>query len=65
MLAAPEGELHVVALRMIGNLLRDSGYDVMMLGADVPARDLAVTAGRHQPDVLCLSATMRGGGSRR
>ena len=36
LLAAPAGELHVVALRMLGGLLRESGYDVMMLGADVP-----------------------------
>jgi methanogenic corrinoid protein MtbC1 len=58
MLAAPAGELHVVALRMIGDLLRDAGYDVMMLGADVPAGALAASATRHQPDVICLSSTM-------
>jgi methanogenic corrinoid protein MtbC1 len=62
MLAAPAGELHVVALRMIGNLLRDSGYEVIMLGADVPAEALAASAGRHEPDVICLTATMPGGG---
>ena len=37
MLAAPAGEQHVVALRMIGSLLRDAGYGVVMVGADVPA----------------------------
>jgi methanogenic corrinoid protein MtbC1 len=58
MLAAPAGELHVVALRMVGNLLRDAGYDVVMLGPDVPARDLAASASRHHPDVVCLSSTM-------
>ena len=62
MLAAPAGELHVVALRMIGNLLRDAGYEVVMLGADVPARALAASASRHEPDVICLSSTMPGGG---
>ena len=36
MLAAPTAELHVVALRMTGDLLREAGYDVVMLGADVP-----------------------------
>jgi methylmalonyl-CoA mutase cobalamin-binding subunit len=61
MLAAPAGELHVVALRMIANLLREAGYHVVMLGADVPAPDLAAAAGRHEPDVICLSATMPGG----
>ncbi len=61
MLAAPSGELHVVALRMIGNLLREAGYDALMIGADVPAQALAAAARRHQPDVVCLSATMPGG----
>jgi MerR family transcriptional regulator, light-induced transcriptional regulator len=60
-LAAPAGELHVVALRMIANLLRDAGYDVLMLGADVPADALAASARRHEPDVICISATMQGG----
>src|SRR3954462_6018900 len=30
MLATPAGELHVVALRMIANLLGEAGYDVLM-----------------------------------
>ena len=46
---------------MIANLLRDAGYDVMMLGADVPPDALAASARRHQPDVICLSSTMPGG----
>jgi MerR family transcriptional regulator, light-induced transcriptional regulator len=61
MLAAPAGELHVVALRMIENLLRDAGYDVVMLGADVPADALAASAGRHKPAVICLSTSMPSG----
>ena len=40
LLAAPPQEQHVVALRMVDNLLRDAGYDVVMLGADVPPRHL-------------------------
>lgn len=61
MLATPPGELHTVALRMVGHLLREAGYHVVVLGADVPARDLAGSAGRHEADVICLSATMPGG----
>jgi methanogenic corrinoid protein MtbC1 len=64
MLATPAGELHVVALRMVGNLLRNAGYDVVMLGPDVPAGELAASAERHEPDVICLSATMPGGTDR-
>jgi MerR family transcriptional regulator, light-induced transcriptional regulator len=60
MLATPAGELHVVALRMTANLLRNAGYDVVMLGADVPADALAASASRREPHVICLSATMPG-----
>ena len=44
------------------NLLRDAGYDVVMLGSDVPAEALAAADHRHRPDVICLSSTMPGGG---
>ena len=49
MLATPAGELHVVALRMVDNLLREAGYDVVMLGPDVPAADLAAAAAATEP----------------
>ena len=58
MLAAPAGELHTVALQMIANLLRDAGYTVLMLGPDVPPGALAEAATRHEPEVICLTATM-------
>jgi MerR family transcriptional regulator, light-induced transcriptional regulator len=58
LLAAPEGEVHTVALQMISNLLRDAGYTVLMLGPDVPIGALAESASRHEPQVVCLSATM-------
>jgi methanogenic corrinoid protein MtbC1 len=58
MLAAPAGEQHTVALQMIANLLRDAGYGVMMLGPDVPLGALAESACRHEPSVICLTATM-------
>ncbi len=58
LLAAPAGELHTVALQMIANLLRDGGYTVLMLGPDVPPGALAEAAVRHEPEVVCLTATM-------
>jgi methanogenic corrinoid protein MtbC1 len=64
LLATPGGELHAVALRMTGNLLADAGYDVVMLGPDVPPAALAASAARHDPAVICLSATMPGGADR-
>lgn len=58
LLAAPEGELHVVALRMVDNLLRNAGYDVLMLGCDVPTESLALLVNRRPPHVVCLTSTM-------
>ncbi len=58
MLATPAGERHVVALRMVSNLLSGAGYWIVMLGADVPADALVASVLRHRPDVVCLSATM-------
>jgi MerR family transcriptional regulator, light-induced transcriptional regulator len=60
LLATPTGELHVVALRMVENLLRDAGYDVVMLGPDVPGKALGDVAKRLGIDVVCLSLTMAG-----
>jgi methanogenic corrinoid protein MtbC1 len=58
MLAAPAGEHHTVALQMIANLLRDAGFTVLMLGPDVPLDAIAEAARRHEPEVVCLTATM-------
>ncbi len=58
MLATPAGERHVVALRMVSNLLSGAGYWIVMLGADVPAEALVGSVLRHRPDVICMSATM-------
>ena len=58
LLAAPAGELHVVALRMIDNLLRNAGYDVAMLGSDVPTEALTTLVNRRPPHVVCLTSTM-------
>jgi MerR family transcriptional regulator, light-induced transcriptional regulator len=60
MLATPAGELHTIALRMVGELLRAAGYPIVMLGANVPVQALVASVRRHRPAVLCLSATMPG-----
>jgi methanogenic corrinoid protein MtbC1 len=64
LLAAPAGERHTVALQMIANLLRDAGYTVLMLGPDVPLEAMAEAACRHEPEVICLTATMPDAGDR-
>ena len=64
MLAAAEGEQHVVALDMVAKLLESAGYEVLTLGADVPTDDLPVLVADHSPALFALSATMPEAGER-
>ncbi len=58
MLAAVEGEQHVVALQMAGSLLVHAGYEVRQLGPNVPSVALGTVIERHRPAVVGLAATM-------
>jgi len=58
LLAAVEGEQHVLGLRMAADLLEDAGYRIAYLGADVPTRTLLQTVRTFTPDMVGLSATM-------
>jgi MerR family transcriptional regulator, light-induced transcriptional regulator len=60
LLATPAGERHAVALHMVSNLLHDAGYDIVMVGPDVPAAALGASARLHRADVVCLSSSMTG-----
>jgi methanogenic corrinoid protein MtbC1 len=64
MLAAVEGEQHVVALDMGAKLLESAGYEVLTLGADVPTSDLPGVIADHSPALFALSATMPDAGDR-
>ena len=58
MLAAVEGEHHVVGLQMVGNLLAHHGFDVRFLGADLPLESISPIVKRHRPHVFGLTVTM-------
>jgi methanogenic corrinoid protein MtbC1 len=64
MLAAVEGEHHVVALDMAAKLLESAGYEVLKLGADVPTHALPAIVADHDPALFVLSATMPDAGKR-
>ena len=64
MLAAAEGEQHVIALDMAAKLLESAGYEVLTLGADVPTHSLPDIVADHEPALFVLSATMPGAGER-
>lgn len=56
--AAVEGEQHTVGLRMAASLALHAGFDVRMLGSDVPLNALLAALARHEPVVLGLTGTM-------
>lgn len=60
LLAAPEGERHVVGLRMIADVLDGAGFDVLYLGQDVPCAALRAAVGSHRPAVAGLTCTCSG-----
>lgn len=57
-LAAVQGEQHVLGLRMVADVLEGAGFDVLYLGADVPGDALLSACQAHRPAVLGLSVTM-------
>lgn len=63
MIAAVEGDQHVMGLRMIADVLEGAGYDTIYLGADLPLDGLLVLIERHAPAVLALGATAPWSGS--
>ncbi len=58
MLAASQGEQHVLGLRMIADTLEGAGFDVRYLGPDVPLEALLEACREHRPAVVGLSAHM-------
>jgi methanogenic corrinoid protein MtbC1 len=58
MLAAVEGEHHVVALQMAADLLDYAGYESIMLGPDVPVAVLADIVSEHTPSIVAFTLTM-------
>lgn len=55
LLFAPEGEQHVLGLEMAESVLTHAGYDVRMLGADLPLDALGPALRRHEPAVVGLT----------
>lgn len=58
LLACVEGELHDMGSRIVADFLEMDGFDVRLLGANVPAPTLAERVAASTPDLVALSATM-------
>jgi MerR family transcriptional regulator, light-induced transcriptional regulator len=55
-----EGELHSLGARIIGHLLTERGWTVLLLGADTPAAAWPQIVRARHPDVAVLSTTTHG-----
>lgn len=58
LVASAQGDYHVFSPLLLTYLLRRRGYDVIYLGANVPADELAETVLRVQPDMVILAAQL-------
>lgn len=56
--AAVQGDHHVLGLRMVADVLDGAGYEVRFLGADVPATAMVTLVEQHRPDLVALGVTM-------
>ncbi len=55
--AAVEGDQHVMGLRMIADVLEGAGYETLYLGADTSLAGLLASIARYGPSVVALGAT--------
>jgi len=60
LLAGAQGERHVVGLEMAGSVILHAGYDVRMLGADLPVATVAAAVARHRPAVVGFTTATAG-----
>jgi diguanylate cyclase (GGDEF)-like protein len=56
-LAAVEGQTHVLGLRMVADVLEGAGFDMLYLGADVPCGALRAFVAEHMPAIIGLTST--------
>ncbi len=64
-LAGVAGEQHMIGLVCLGQVLRERGWTVADLGADVPAEDLEVFLARNEARLVALVPPIRPGPRRR
>ena len=53
-----EGDIHDIGKSLVASMLGASGFEVIDLGADVPAQKFAESAREQNADLVCLSALL-------
>jgi methanogenic corrinoid protein MtbC1 len=56
LVAAPQGERHVIGLRMVTDILEGHGFDAVFLGADTPRAEFAQALRSYAPHLVVLAA---------
>jgi methanogenic corrinoid protein MtbC1 len=51
-------ELHAIGARMVADFLEAAGWEVLLLGPDVPQGEIVALAQRRRPDVIALSTSL-------
>ena len=59
-LACSPGETHSIGVQMIGDFLEAAGWEVLLLGASVPATALAGLVADESPDAVVISTATPG-----
>jgi diguanylate cyclase (GGDEF)-like protein len=60
LLAAVEGQRHVLGLRMVADVLESAGFDVLYLGEGIPLASLRAFVAQHRPAVVGLAYGVAG-----
>jgi len=53
-----KGDLHDIGKNIVASMLEGSGFEVIDLGADVPAETFVAAVEERQPQFVCLSALL-------
>ncbi len=53
-----KGDLHDIGKNLVGSMLEGGGFDVIDLGADVPADKFVATVQEKQAQLVCMSALL-------
>lgn len=58
LLAVVEGQKHEIGLRMVGDVLELNGYEVILLGDNLPLQSLLESIERFTPDLIGISSIL-------
>jgi 5-methyltetrahydrofolate--homocysteine methyltransferase len=57
-LGTVKGDLHDIGKNLVGMMLEGAGFEVVDLGADVPAEKFVAAIHEHQPQLVGMSALL-------